>query len=239
MIFVSYPPGGSGHKLGRIIGTSKKFLYPLVIDITKEGRKLYDNPIYGAYQKKLSWQAGFHWHYLDKNNNKIDYQRILIDIFVNKQQLDLNEYFIKNRIICQHFSPDKIEHIFSNPKCIIIQPSNKEELYEMLNRMNKFEAIKTEAFITGKIKVIKYSSDLKKPIDEQVQIHSNLLNTKLNDNYLYLQWGEILNVTNNLKDKLEKFLLVDDIDVEPFKIYNNKTDDEILKIQNDYWGYDE
>ena len=55
MIFVSFPPGGSGHKLGRIIGTSKKFLYPLVIDITKEGRKLYDNPIYGAYQKKLSW----------------------------------------------------------------------------------------------------------------------------------------------------------------------------------------
>ena len=55
MIFVSYPPGGSGHKLGRIIGTSKKFLYPLVIDITKEGRKLYDNPIYGAYQKKISW----------------------------------------------------------------------------------------------------------------------------------------------------------------------------------------
>ena len=71
-------------------------------------------------------------------------------------------------------------------------------------------------------------------IDEQAQLYFNFLNTTLNDDYLYLQWNEILNITNKLKDKLEKFLSVDDIDVERFKIYNNKTNDQVLKIQNDY-----
>jgi len=220
VIFVSFPPGGAGHKLGRIIGTSKKFLYPAVVGITPSGKNQYDDPVYGSnYKKYEGLNSPFHWNYLDKNNNKIDFQRVLIDIIFNKQQLDLNEHFIENRIICQHFFPNKIKKIFPNSKYIIIQPSNKEELYEMISRMRN---------------VTFWGNKQEGTIDEQAQLYFNFLNTTLNDDYLYLQWNEILNITNKLKDKLEKFLSVDDIDVERFKIYNNKTNDQVLKIQNDY-----